>query len=160
MHRDRLIAGIALGLVLSVSALGAQKQIKQSKLPPAVQKSVEEHSAGATVTGYTSDKVDGTMVYRMDLVAEGLTRGIVMDSEGNVLSVEQEVAWSELPADVQKNFSSVSSKGKLGAVSTVSESGAVVAYVAVLVVNGERHQVRVKPKAADLDPIPGTGASK
>jgi hypothetical protein len=160
MHRNRLIAGIALGLVLSVAALGAEKKIKQSKLPPAVQQTAEAQSAGATVTGYTSDKVEGAMVYRMDLVAEGLTRGIVMDSKGDVLSVEQEVAWNELPADVQKDFTNASSKGKLGAVSTVSQNGAVVSYVAVLVVKGERLQVRVKPNAAELAPIPAPGGSK
>ena len=86
MYRNRLIAGIALGLVMSVAALGDAKAIKQSKLPPAVLKTAEQHTTGATVTGYTSEKVDGAMVYTMDLVASGLTRGIVMDSEGNVLS--------------------------------------------------------------------------
>ena len=38
MHRNRLIASIALGLVISVAALGEEKTIKQSKLPPAVQR--------------------------------------------------------------------------------------------------------------------------
>jgi hypothetical protein len=156
MDRTRILAGIALGLAVSVAAQGAAKSIKQSKLPSAVQRTVEEQSAGATVTGYSSDKVDGVVTYRMDLVAEGLTRGIVMDADGTVLSVEQEVAWSELPADMQKNFENVSSKGKLGAVSTVSTNGSLVAYQALLIVNGERHHVRVKPKAADLEPLPGT----
>ena len=114
------------------------------------------------MTGYTSEKVDGAMVYTMDLVASGLTRGIVMDSQGNVLSTQQEVAWSELPADIQKNFTNVSSKGKLGAVSTVSKNGKIVAYEAVLVVKGERNHVRVKPNAADLSPAPvaAPGGSK
>lgn len=156
MVRTRILAGIALGLCLSVAAQGDSKSIKQSKLPPAVQKTAEQQSAGATVTGYSMNKVDGVTTYRMDLVAEGRTRGIVMDSEGNVLSIAQEVAWTDLPADIQKNFESVSSKGKLGAVSSVSENGALVAYEAYLVVGGERHLVRVKPKAAELEAVPGT----
>ena len=97
MHRNRLIAGIALGLVISVAALAEEKSIKQSKLPQAVQNTAEQNTSGATVTGYTSEKVDGAMVYTMDLVASGLTRGIVMDSEGNILSTQQEVAWSDCP---------------------------------------------------------------
>jgi hypothetical protein len=162
MHRNRLIAGIALGLVIGVAALGEEKKIKQSKLPQAVQHTAEQHSTGATVTGYTSEKVDGAMVYTMDLVASGLTRGIVMDSEGNILSTEQEVAWSDVPAEIQKDFTNVSTKGKLEAVSTVSTNGTIVAYEAVLVVNGERHHVRVKPNAANLAPAPvaAPGASK
>ena len=162
MHRNRLISSIALGLVLSVAALGEEKKIKQSKLPPAVQSTAAQQSSGATVTGYTSEEVDGAMVYTMDLVAQGLTRGIVMDSQGTVLSTQQEVAWSELPAAVQKDFTNVSSKGKLGAVSTISENGTIVAYEAVLLVKGERNHVRVKPNPADISPAPvaAPGASK
>jgi hypothetical protein len=160
MVRTRIFAGIALGLVLSVSALGDDKKIKQSKLPPAVQQTAEAQSAGATVSGYTTSKVDGVATYRMDLVAEGLTRTIVMDSEGSVLSVEQEVGWNDLPADVQKNFENATSKGKLGAVSTITSNGTLVAYQAILVTGGERAKVRVKPNAAELAPVPGPGSSK
>lgn len=164
MYRNRLIAGIAFGLVLTVAAQGEEKTIKQGKLPPAVQKTAGDNVNGATVTGYTSEKVEGAMVYTMDLVADGKTRGVVMDTDGNILSVEQEVAWNDLPAEVQKDFSSTSSKGKLGAVSTVSENGNLVAYKAVLIVNGVRNHVQVKPKAAaDVAPMPSApapGASK
>ena len=147
MYRSRTLAGFALGLVLSVAALGDAKEIKQSKLPPAVLRTAEQNVGGATVTGYTVDKVDGVSTYRMDLVADGLTRAVVMDKEGHVLSTEQEVAWAELPADIQKAFENVSTKGKLGAVSAVSESGSLVAYVAYLHTRNDRSLVRVKPKA-------------
>lgn len=160
MYRNRLIAGIALGLVLSVSALGAEKKIKQSKLPPAVQQTAEAQSAGATVSGYTINKVDDVATYRMNLVAEGLARTVVMDSEGSVLSVEQEVGWNDLPVAVQKDFENATSKGKLGAVSTVTTNGTLVAYEAYLITGGERAKVRVKPKAAELAPMPSPGSSK
>jgi hypothetical protein len=148
MSRTRILAGIGLGLVLSVAVYGDSKSIKESKLPAAVQRTATEQSAGATVSGYSTNKVDGVVTYRMELVADGLTRAIVMDNGGAVLSVEQEVAWSELPADIQKTFDTVKTKGQLGAVSTVSENGTLVAYVAYLTTKTERSLVRVKPKAA------------
>ena len=162
MHRNRLLSGIALGLVLSVAAQGEEKKIKQSRLPQAVQTTAEQNVSGATVTGYTSEKIDGAMVYTMDLVASGLTRGIVMDSEGNILSTQQEVAFSDLPADIQKDFTNATAKGKLGAVSSISKDGKIVAYEAVLIVKGERHHVRVKPHVAELSPMPAAapGGSK
>jgi uncharacterized membrane protein YkoI len=92
MGRTRILAGIVLGLAVCVAAQADAKSIKQSKLPAAVLRTAEAQVAGATVTGYSTDKVDGVVTYRMDLVAEGKTRGIVMDKEGTVLSVEQEVA--------------------------------------------------------------------
>ena len=152
MYRLRLISGLALGLLISVAGLADEKKINESKLPPAVQKTAAEHSSGATVSGYTSDKVDGNMVYQMDLVVDGKTRAIVMDANGNVTAVEQEVAWNDLPEDIQKTFTTASQKGKLGAVSTVSTDGAIVAYEAYLFIKGERSRVRVKPTT--LAPMP------
>ena len=149
MGRTRILAGIVLGLAVSVAAQADAKSIKQSKLPAAVLRSAEEQVAGATVTGYSTDKVNGVVTYRMDLVSEGKTRGIVMDKEGTVLAVEQEVAWNDLPADIQKTFDTVKTKGELGAVNTVHENGTLVAYVAYLTTKTERNLVRVKPKAAD-----------
>jgi hypothetical protein len=160
MDRTRLIAGIALGLIISVGAQADQKKINQSKLPPAVQKAAEEQTAGATVTGYTREKVDGAMVYTMDLVADGLTRAIVMDPDGTVVSVEQEMAWSDLPADVQKDFANVAGKGTFEAASSISKDGRIVAYEAVRVTKGERAHVRVKPTTPVLEAVPAPGSSK
>jgi len=156
MNRTRLIAGIALGLIISVGAQAAEKKIKQSNLPPAVQKSAVEQTNGATVTGYTSDKVAGVMVYQMNLVADGHTRAIVMDQDGTVTSVEQQIAWGELPAAVQKDFDNVLGKGKYDTVSSISTDGKIVAYEAVKVTFGERASVRVKPNAADAVTAPGS----
>jgi hypothetical protein len=150
----QILSGIALGLVISVGAQAKEKQIKQSDLPAAVQKSAVEHSTGATITGYTRDKVEGVMVYQMDLVVEGRTRGIVMDPDGTVLQIEQEIAWDQLPADVQTDLNNVAGKGKYGAVSTITKEGKLVAYEAELVTNGNKAHVQVKPKAVTLDAIP------
>jgi len=160
MNRTRIIAGIALGLVITVGAQAEEKKIKQSNLPAAVQKTAGENSTGATVTGYTSDKVDGALVYQMNLMADGRARGIVMDADGTVVSVEQEVAWAELPETVQKDFTGVQGKGKFGALSTISKDGKIVAYEGILIKNGERNTVRVKPHAAALEAIPAPAGSK
>ncbi len=157
MNRTRLIVGIALGLVISVGAQAAEKKIKQSDLPAAVQKSAELQSAGATVTGYTSDKVDGAMVYEMNLVTDGLTRSVSMDQDGAVVSVEQEITWAQVPADVKTDFTNVTGKGKLGAVSSITKQGKIVSYEAVIVnPKGEKSRVQVKPNptTAALAPIP------
>ena len=97
MNRTRIIAGIALGLIMTVGAQAEEKKIKQSNLPPAVQKTAGENSAGATVTGYTSDKVEGVMVYQMNLKSDGRARSVVMDTDGTVVSVEQEVCVGRTP---------------------------------------------------------------
>ena len=158
----RLMAGIVLGLVISVGAEAKEKTIKQSDLPSAVLKTAEQESAGAavTVTGYTKDKVEGETIYQMDLVVDGLARGVVIGADGTIVSVEQEIAWDHVPADVQTNFTNVTAKGKLGAVSSVTKQGNLVAYQAVLETNGNRALVQVKPKSPALDPIPTSDTKK
>jgi hypothetical protein len=159
MNRTRIIAGIALGLIVTVGAQAEEKKIKQSNLPAAVQKTAADNTAGATVTGYTSDKVDGAMVYQMNLKSDGRSRSVVMDSQGAIVSVEQEVAWADLPEKIQQNFTGVQGKGKFEAVSTITKDGQIVAYEGVLIKNGERNHVRVKPTAPAADAAPAPAAS-
>lgn len=156
----RILSGIALGLVISVGAQAKEKPVKQTGLPTAVQKTAQEHSSGATVTGYTKDKVEGVMVYQMNLLVDGRTRGIVMDSDGTVVQVEQEIAWDQLPASVQADLNNVAGKGKYGAVSTITKQGQLVAYEAALVTNGNTAHVQVKPKALAVDAVPAPGSTK
>lgn len=152
----RIVAGVALGLIISVGAQAKEKKIKQSELPPAVQATAQQQSAGDTVavTGYTTDKVEGGTIYVMNLVADGLAREVVMGPDGTLVSVEQEIAWEKVPASVQNDFTNVSGKGKLGPVSSVTKDGKVVAYTAMLDRDGKRAHVQVKPNAPAVEPIP------
>jgi hypothetical protein len=156
----RLIAGVVLGLVISVAAQATEKKINQSDMPAAVQKTAEQQSTGATVTGYTKDKVEGQIVYQMNLLADGRVKGVVIGSDGTVVSVEEEVAWDQVPANVQTNFTNVTGKGKLGNVSTVTKQGKIVAYKAVLDTNGVRDHVVVKPHDGPAETVPSTDSKK
>ncbi len=152
----RLIAGIAIGLVIAAGAYAKEKKIKQSDLPPAVQQTAEQQSAGEgiQVTGYTVNKdKDGTL-YTMDLVSDGLARRTVIGSDGTLVSVQQEMAWDTVPTDVQTDFTNVTGKGKLGPVSSITKDGKIVTYEASLVTWGNVARVQVKPHAPALEPIP------
>jgi len=150
----RLVAGIALGLVIAAGAYAKEKKIKQSDLPPAVQQTAEQQSTGEgnAVTGYTVNKTDAGTLYTMDLVADGLARKTVIAADGTLISVQQEIAWDKVPASVQTDFTNVTGKGKLGPVSSITKDGTIVAYEAMLKRDGLMNHVQVKPK--DLDPIP------
>jgi hypothetical protein len=73
-----------------------------------------------------------------------------------LVSVEQEIAWDQLPADVQTDLTNVAGKGKYGVVSSVTKEGKLVAYEAELDTNGKKAHVSVKPKAVTLEAIPET----
>jgi hypothetical protein len=152
----RLIAGIAIGLVIAAGAYAKEKQIKQSDLPPAVQQTAEQQSAGEgiQVTGYTVNKAKDGTLYTMDLVSDGLARRTVIGSDGTLVSVQQEMAWDNVPSDVQTDFTNVTGKGKLGPVSSITKDGKIVTYEASLVTWGRTAHVQVKPHAPALEPIP------
>jgi hypothetical protein len=157
----RFAAAIVLGLVISVAAQAKEKNIKQSDLPPAVQQTAERQSAGATVTGYTKEKVEGEMIYKMNLDVDGRARGVTMAADGTLLVVLQEIAWEDVPEAVKTDFTNVTGKkGKLGPVSSVSKMGRVVSYEAILVKDGVRARVEIKPNTPELDSIPTADSTK
>ncbi len=152
----RVIAGIAIGLVIAAGVYAKEKKIKQSDLPPAVQQTAEQQSAGEgiTVTGYTVEKAEGGTLYAMNLVSDGLARKTVIGSDGTLVSVQQEMAWDKVPSAVQTDFTNVTGKGKLGPVSSITKDGQIVTYEATLVTYGNAAHVQVKPHAPALEPIP------
>jgi hypothetical protein len=158
MHRSvRLIVGIALALLTSVAVQAKEKKVKQGDLPPAVQTTIEAQtqSAGITVSGYTKDTVDGDTLYRASLVADGKPRVVTVGADGTLVSIENEVTWDSIPADVQSTFTRVAGvKGKLGDFHSVSTDGKIVSYNAMRETWGNRDRVSVKPHTAALETIP------
>ena len=150
----RLVAGIALGLLMTVAAQAKEKKIKQADLPSAVQRTADAESAGNMVSGYTKDTVEGETLYKANLLVDGRVRVVAIASDGSVISVENEVSWDAVPSDVQASFTRVSGKGKLSDFRSVSKDGQIVSYNALLLTNGNRDRVSVKPHAAGLEAIP------
>jgi hypothetical protein len=159
----RLIASIGLGLVLTAAAQATEKKVKQANLPSAVQKTAEQESAGATISGYTKDTVEGETIYQMALVVDGKAREVSIGADGNVVSTQQEISWDAVPADVQSTFTKAAGKGTLGGFRSVSTNGKIVSYNAMLDTKGVKDRVSVKPHVVTdggAAPVPGTNSKK
>ena len=150
----RIVAGIALGLLMTVAVQAKEKKVKQANLPSAVQRTADAEAAGNMVSGYTMDTVDGETLYKANLLVDGRARVVNIASDGSVTSVENEIAWEGVPSDVQTTFTKAAGKGKLTEFRSVSKDGQVVSYNALLVTKGNRDRVSVKPHAAGLEAIP------
>ena len=139
MHRKSWVAvATMLALCCAVSALGQEKKLKKSDLPAAVQKTADEQSKGATVKGYSKETEDGKLEYEVQLTANGHSKDITIDPQGNVMEIEEEVDMKALPAEVREGLQKQAGKATVGKVESLTKHGTLVAYEAQ-VRDGKKH---------------------
>lgn len=153
MKRNNVVTTIVCVCVplFTSAAFGAEKQIKKSELPSAVQKTADEQSAGATVRGYAKDKEDGKLEYEVQLILNGHSKDVTIDPSGKLLEVEEEVAPDSLPANVREGLEKKAGKGKLGKVESITKQGVLVAYEGHVVTGGKKSEVQVGPEGQTLE---------
>jgi uncharacterized membrane protein YkoI len=140
-----------LAMCCAVSALGQEKKLKKSDLPAAVQKTADEQSKGATVKGYSKETEDGKLEYEVQLIANGHSKDITIDPQGNVMEIEEEVDMKALPAEVREGLQKQAGKATVGKVESLTKHGALVAYEAQ-VRDGKKHsEIQVGPDGKPLD---------
>jgi biopolymer transport protein ExbD len=140
-----------LVLLFAVNASGQEKHIKRSDLPPAVQKTADEQSKGATVRGYAKEMEKGKMEYEVETIVNGHTRDVSMDPDGRILEIEEEVALDTLAPTVREGLQKKAGKGTITKVETITKHDTLVAYEAQVRTAGRRSEVQVGPDGKPLD---------
>jgi hypothetical protein len=141
-----LVAGLA-----GLSGVQAQeKKIKREELPAAVEKTVAEQSAGATIQGFLTEVEQGKRLYEVELTLNGHTKDISMDEQGNVVEVEEEVSLVSLPPAVKDGLTKAAGTGTISKVESISKTGKLVAYEAVVKTGTKRSEIQVGPDGKKL----------
>ena len=138
-------------LLMATSAVAQEKKIKRSDLPPAVEKTVAAQSAGAAVKGFSTEKEKGQTYYEAEMVVNGHSKDILIDANGAIVEVEEEVAMNALPADVKAGLQAKAGEGKLGKVESITKKDKVVAYEAKVIKDGKKSEIQVGPDGKPLD---------
>ena len=136
---------------LSLPALSQERQIKRTDLPAAVEKTVSEQSKDATIRGFSQEKEDGQTFYEAELIVKGRGKDILMDANGNIVEVEEQVALNSLPKAVQDGIRSKAGKGKVTKVESLTKHDKLVAYEARVVAGGKKSEIQVGPDGTPLD---------
>lgn len=144
-----LLLNVLVFFALTLSA--QEKHVKKSDLPPAVQKAADEQRKGATVKRYSKEIEDGKVAYEVELLANGHSKDVTMDSQGNVLEVEEEVSLDSLSPAVRHGLQEKAGKGKIGKVEGLTKHGTLVAYEAQVLTTGKRSEIQVAPDGKPLD---------
>jgi hypothetical protein len=148
--RDCVLA-IAIVLLCTALSFSQERKIKRSDLPPAVEQTVAAQSEGATIRGFSQEKENGQTFYEAEMMVNGHSKDILIDSTGGVAEVEEEVAMDSLPGPVKDGLQARAGKGKLGKVESLTKHDKLVAYEAVVQTNGKKSEIQVSPDGKPLD---------
>jgi uncharacterized membrane protein YkoI len=147
----RAKATCSLVLLVTTALLAADKKVRRSELPPAVEKTVVEQSKGAEIRGFSQETENGATYYEAELIVEGHTKDVLIDKTGIVVEVEEQVALADLPAPVREGLQAKAGKGKLTKVESIRKRDTLVAYEAEVRTGQKRSEVQVGPDGKPLD---------
>ena len=141
---------VAAVLLCATLAVSEEKKINRSDLPPAVEKTVASQSEGAIIRGFTQEKENGQTFYEAEMMVNGHTKDVRIDSNGGIAEVEEEVTMESLPGVVKDGLQAKAGKGKLAKVESLTRRDKLVAYEAVVQKNGKMSEIQVGPDGKSL----------
>jgi uncharacterized membrane protein YkoI len=133
------------------SAFAQEVRIERSQMPDADQKTADEQSKGATVHGYFMEITGGQILYKVELTVNSHSRDVVIDSKGNVVKIEDEIAFDKLPAAVRKALQKKAGSGTITRTESITKLGSIVAYEAKVINDGKKSELQVSPDGKPLD---------
>ena len=142
---------IAQLFFLAGTIAAQEKQIQRSDLPAPVQKTADEQSKGATITGYKKETEAGKPAYEVKMTVDGHSKSATIDPSGALLEIEEQVAVESLPAAVRDGLQKKAGAGKITKVESITKHGKIVAYEAKVITAGKKSEVQVGPDGKPLD---------
>lgn len=149
--KRRCVSCLALIVVVSLGAAAQEKKIQRSELPPAVEETVKAQSAGATIRGFSEEIEHGKTFYEAEMVVGDHSKDILIDGDGKVVEVEEQVAFDTLPPAVQQGLRAKAGNGQLGKVESLTKNGKLVAYEAKVLNGGKKSEVHIGPDGKPLE---------
>lgn len=120
----------SVSLVSIASAQDSEKKVNMKGLPPAVQATVKQQSEGATLRGLAKEVENGKTFYEAELKVNGHTKDVLMDADGKVVSIEEEIPLASVPAAIKAEIEKQAGKRKIQFVESVTKDGAIAYYEA------------------------------
>lgn len=127
-----------------------ERKINRSQLPPAVEQTVARESEGATIKGFATEVEHGQKFYEASLVVDGHMKDILIDRQGNIVEVEEQVAMDSLSADVQGALRKAAGHGTIAVIESLTKNGQLVAYEAHVKHGMRRSEIQVGPNGEKL----------
>ena len=130
---------LAFGMAGVLVTAGADQKLQMKDLPAAVQKGVTANLKGGTLKGLSKEVEGGKTMYEVETTLDGRARDFLLDTTGNLVEVEDEMAADAVPAAVK---AALETHGKIVKVESVTK-GNVVTYEGTVEKNGKKSEVAV-----------------
>jgi len=141
---------LATSVLAFGSAQGKETKVKMKDLPKAVQKTVQEQSKEATISGLSKEVEHGKTYYEAELKVNEHGKDILIDSAGAIVEVEEEVAMASLPPAVKTAIEAKAGKGRIVKVESITKNNALVAYEAQINTAGKKSEIKVGPEGKSI----------
>ena len=152
----RTLIAAVVAIHMAAIASAQAKKLQHSDLPEAVQATAAKETAQGKVTGIWQRDQEGAVVYEVDLVVDGHARGVLINPEGVVVAVQEEVPWNKLDPSIQSGIQSQAGDGKVATVYSISRDGKLLRYIAIVDKGGQKTKVEVGADGAPPAPSPGS----
>lgn len=123
-----------------------ESRVKMKDLPAAVQQTVREQSKGAVIRGLSREVEKGATYYEVELKVNGHNKDVLIDPNGAVVEVEEQVMLASLPPVVKTAIEQNAAGGKIVAVESTNKGGAIVWYEAHVRKAGRSSEIKINPE--------------
>jgi uncharacterized membrane protein YkoI len=151
ISRAIAVAAATMLFPIFVFSQEQEKKIPRSDLPPAVEKTLAERSKNAEIRGFSEEKENGQIFYEAELIVNGHSKDVLVDVNGTMVEVEEQVPIESLPPAVREGLQAKAGSGKLIKVEKLTKKDKLVAYEAKILTNGKKSEVQVGPEGKPLN---------
>ena len=88
--------------LLALSAVAQERKITAKDVPAAVMSAFKTAYPNATIRGYAREKENGKVFYEIESREGTTTRDVLYNPDGTVAEIEESIAATDLPAEVQQ----------------------------------------------------------
>src|SRR5689334_6332656 len=100
VHRTTFVILLAITLCSSSNAFQEQ-QIRKKDVPGSVISSFQKAYPHARAKGFSKETEAGKTIYEIESIEGTIKRDVSVDTEGNIVSIEEEIDRRDLPAAVK-----------------------------------------------------------
>ena len=118
-------------LFIAAALYAAEAKLKLEDLPPLVQNAVRLQIKSGTLASLAKEQENGKTMYEVETKVNGKTRDLMLNENGEVISVEEEVDLDSIPAPAKAAIQKRAAGGTVEKVEKLTE-GSKVSYEAAL----------------------------